>query len=187
MPNWCNNILSIEKGKNDLKPFLKDFSELSNDSFIFESLIGSTEDYSLIYGTKWDVSKNEITNIDEIDESMSLDDKFIQLIFFTAWSPCLGFTQKLSEKYGLSINHFYSESGCDFSGSNQFVNGEEIDSIEYQNYLHGIYENDQSEFEYLLSELIETNSIDKSTILGFTFLSNSEKMSYLEELENDTE
>lgn len=147
MPNWCENYITIEPIKKDgLKNLIKTIKN-GTDEYLFARIFGDVKDYRETFGTKWDVEMSEADingYMGELDELWE-DDSFLTINIHTAWSPCLGFSQKLSEKYGLSITHQYFEGGNDFSGEFSFRNGEVIEEQEY-NFLEGLYKLDNERF-----------------------------------------
>lgn len=186
MANWCFNSLTITPSKNNLSKFVEDFKNLGITDSIFEGLIGVKENFKEHFGTKWDIPKSDINNID--DEDIDLWDDFVLLEFHTAWTPCEGFTRDLSEKYGLEIKHFYSEPGCDFSGEYLYLDGELKNHTEYNNYYEGIYNNDYDEFSMLVEELIEYDGITKDDFLErFSFLPSNEIDEFLDLFKEETE
>lgn len=119
MPNWCYNIVEIS-------------SDSAADLDAVMALIGSTDepfnaifprppdedwyDWSIAnWGTKWDAEGFHIYR----DDSNA-----IMMTFDTAWSPSLGVTGRLADRFpSLEIRHIYEEPGMAFTGCATFSNG----------------------------------------------------------------
>lgn len=149
MPNWCNNLLTIES--KEVKELLQ------SDGGLFESLVGKfpekyLHDEKIVglsdelidgkyfnwyehniseYGTKWDVLISNI-DIQVLGDDMSLS-------FETAWSPPLEFCRKLSEKFNTQVVIEFSEYGVGFGGRYIFDGGEQIESVD-MSYMEWMYE-----------------------------------------------
>lgn len=118
MPNWCNNILTLN---NDDKEKIDELvSKLEKDSEkLFEYLRPNPSgewDYSWSvdnWGTKWDAN---------ISDWQREDDNTISFTFDTAWSPPSILYQFLNDK-GWVISASYHEEGMGFVG--EFEHGED--------------------------------------------------------------
>lgn len=146
MPNWCNNVISITGTKENMKDIYVFFMTANEDAFIMSSLIPEDDDfhkivekndfilspYSTFYGTKWDFQINDISIFYIIEDSVGFN-------VSTAWSPPNSFCQRLSKKFNVTVDISYEEGGCAFVGMKQYANGDETDSIDYDNYWEGLY------------------------------------------------
>jgi hypothetical protein len=122
MPNWCQNRVTFTGDADQIK----EIRELFTNEEPFNTIIPQPADEDLpkaedslslpdwymwrvnTWGTKWDIDSSE-THF-AIDEN-----NFLQIEFFTAWSPAVGICEKLREKYeDVDIIWFYDEPGmCD--------------------------------------------------------------------------
>jgi hypothetical protein len=150
MPNWCNNNIKISGTKENIAKFLTDVKENESD-FLVSGIFPEIQDneFRNTIGTKWDIEKCEVyvSGIETID-LISLEDimpNYIELSYVTAWSPSLGFSKLISEKYNFTIEHTYGEGGCDFAGRTDFENGEVISEVEYT-FLEGMYKEENDIF-----------------------------------------
>lgn len=134
MPNWCNNIVTIEhknktaidrvekafKAGNLCKEFIPVPEELINTSSpnrtnakeMLEKY-GHEDWYSFQvsnWGTKWDVGGDNYAFDPE-----RISDKEISLTFDSAWSPPTGLYNVLLEQ-GYNVIAYYYEPGCAFAG-----------------------------------------------------------------------
>lgn len=126
MPNWCSNTITITgtpKQIELLTRILEDEPKSNPDKcIVFKSLIGtqpgiSEEEYKngawydsnvAYYGTKWDV--------DYASCNFEFEKEQIKMSPDTAWSPPVNFGLVLHNMYGVSVELFYSEGGCNFCG-----------------------------------------------------------------------
>ena len=69
------------------------------------------------WGTKWDISSDD-------GEPTKQDDNSIMLSFNTAWSPPIGFYEKMTE-LGFDVTAFYLEEGMGFVGKYSNEDGDE--------------------------------------------------------------
>ena len=93
---------------------------------------------TVFYGCKWDFDLRSANVLDCVDELVSLSP-------VTPWSPPREFCQRLSKKYGVNVYIFYSEGGNDFSGTDEYDNGEHTNEEQYD-YLEGLYRLDNECF-----------------------------------------
>ena len=129
MPNWCNNILTIQNPSTELAEYLK------TEGFSFDKIkptppeMLDDENHSWYgwrvdnWGTKWDIDE------EFMDVSEYANDKEICFGFDTAWSPPMGVIEALSEKF--PEDHFllqYLEMGVGFGGEARFSDGSCVDS-----------------------------------------------------------
>ena len=145
MPNWCNNIATLnhedpamivriknalESGLfNEFVPMPLDLSNTPVASDTAETVYQKNKEahgYASWYdfacdkwGTKWDANCAEI--LDEQNNS-------IKLSFDTAWSPPIAFYEAMDE-LGFTIEAYYSETGMCFVGSYTSEGGD--DYVEY--------------------------------------------------------
>jgi hypothetical protein len=119
VPNWCSNIVEISSNSTaDLDAVM---ALIGNTDEPFNAIFPRAPDedwydWSIAnWGTKWDAS----------DFSISRDsDDHITLTFDTAWSPSLGVTGRLADRFpSLEIRHFYEEPGMAFNGCAVFADG----------------------------------------------------------------
>jgi hypothetical protein len=120
MPNWCQNRVTFSGDNNQVEEIKKLFfhetpfqnmipqppeEELPQEN---ESLPGWYSWRLDNWGTKWDISQDDISISDD-------QNGCLQLEFFTAWAPPEGICNFLREKYGnVSVTWFYDEPGmCD--------------------------------------------------------------------------
>ena len=120
MPNWCSNSLTVSHKDPAV---LAEFFEASQTDKLIEHYIpfpNGEWDYNFCvenWGTKWDIC----------DQSFELCKDSVSGGFTTAWSPPIGFYQKLVE-LGFTVEATYSEPGMSFAG--KFTN-EGDDYYEY--------------------------------------------------------
>jgi Ferredoxin-like domain in Api92-like protein len=139
MPNWCQNgakfthedpqqITRIEKAYKEDKLFTE-FVPCPQELLVQEEVgdnfnervkareAANREKYGYSdwyewsvnnWGTKWDISSDD-------SEASSQDANSIMLSFNTAWSPPIGFYEKMTE-LGFDITAFYLEEGMGFCG-----------------------------------------------------------------------
>ena len=143
MPNWCNNIVTIEhKNKTAIdrveKAFVK--GELCNEFLPIPEELNNTSspnnkngdemknkyNYRDWYefqvnewGTKWDVG-GELSSFERESK------KKIELTFDSAWSPPVGLYNKLTEE-GYNVMAYYYEPGVGYAG----VYSSELGSQDY--------------------------------------------------------
>jgi hypothetical protein len=149
MPNWCENTISISGNADSIKklkefvgrPLNVDGEEVKEPLYSLANIMPSTPDAPPIlgeaskstghedwyhnnintWGTKWDVFGNVYMN------NYKEGDEFISYSFDSAWSPPSPTTERLSETFPeLTIEHKYSEPGCDFWGIEIYKAGEMI-------------------------------------------------------------
>ena len=201
MPNWCSNSVTITGDTdkvtslgNRLKIIAKD-DEMN--SRMFQSLIGIPDGISLQeyngggwydanvsnWGTKWDVS---------VDEHMcSIESDCIVLNFETAWSPPVSAFKKIAERYGVEIEMYYEEPGCDFCGKT-FIDKDGDSQEEDYEYQEGIYyfegfdewfEREFTNNEWLVEELEDGGSALELINDNYGFLTEEEAQECAEYLE----
>ena len=172
MPNWCENVMSIQ---GDTRKINEIIGKLSGEDGIFNALVGkipmSEDEYEKggwwegnisYWGTKWDVQMYEVQSF--------LNDNETVLSFWSAWSPPIQFCQKLSEKYNVIVNIEYSESGCDFAGKVEIDNGNIVSEESYP-YLEGLYRIIDKEMFWNEVEFLIENDYDTE----FDFVSEEDK------------
>jgi hypothetical protein len=126
MPNWCNNILTIQNPSTELVEYLK------TEGFSFDKIKPMPPelkegdgwyDWAVEnWGTKWDLDENPLM-------ADCFEEKEICFGFDTAWSPPMGVIETLSEKF--PEDHFllqYLEMGVGFGGKANFFDGLCIDN-----------------------------------------------------------
>ena len=119
MPNWCENILTIEDCSPELDQYLQD------NGFSFEKMIPTPPelldgdgwyDWRVAnWGTKWDVGGEGL-------EAELINETTVQLSFDSAWNPPLYFYQHLEENHGFTVTASWFEGGMGFAG--EFYDGE---------------------------------------------------------------
>lgn len=155
MPNWCSNYIQIEGDKDSIAIITSAVERLNEPEYrekgVFEILVGiepsvSQESYKEgewynsninYWGTKWDVSYEDC-NFEFGETSIAMSPN-------TAWSPPVNFCVNLAKMYNVSVDMFYSEPGCDFTGKTWIdKNGDK--SEEDYSYLEGLYNLDREQF-----------------------------------------
>jgi hypothetical protein len=191
MPNWCSNFITIT-GEADklesIKHIIRESAETKRGVFV--SLVGlppniTPENYDALWwdthiawwGTKWDVhyDDNGCFNLD--------DDDSITISVDTAWSPPEPFCQKLAEYFDVEVEIEYSEPGCNFAGRSVFNKEGVVESVDYDDYLEGIYNINKEDFWYEVDSRLDSwgdeyddeFDIDKSIEEEFSFCSEEEK------------
>lgn len=170
MPNWCNNYLTIKGDKNKIN-LINNLVKESNYNNIFLNLVGlekgmTPADYENkwydsnvnYWGCKWDVSINSC--------DWEFNEDIITSSFETAWSPPIGFCQKLAEIYQVEVHISYEECGVGFCGETySHPDGTQEDN-EYP-YEEGLYKTQNDYFwegymESTMEWLVEENRDDES-------------------------
>ena len=150
MPNWCNNVVTIN---SDDPEKIKRIETAINEGKLFEEFLpfpNGEWDYNWCvenWGTKWDISQQEI--IEVTDDSISFR-------FDTAWSPPHNFYSKMTE-LGFDIDVMYNETGMQFVGHYTSENGNYMVEYDFtqENWREGITDEDvlyflDEEYEYYL-------------------------------------
>ena len=164
MPNWCSNKIEITGTKEQIALLTKVLEDVPKskpqECIVFESLIGREPDMSKDeyeqggwyqsnigwFGTKWDVSYD--------DCNFNFEEECITMYPDTAWSPPIGFGARLHEMYGVDVELYYEEPGCDFCGKT-IIKNRTLTENDY-GYMEGIYHfNDEYFWESLLDNEIE--------------------------------
>lgn len=202
MPNWCSNTITITGDKVNILRIkdMMDSIENKSESNLFQTLVG-IPDYMTEseyqekwydtnvnnWGTKWDVSYD--------DACPQFSEEEIVLSPDTAWSPPIGFGTQLAKLYGVDVELFYTEPGCDFCGKT-YCDSEGGISEEDYSYCEGLFVFDREYFwtemesqaeyfilenEQTLEQFIETFSyVDKEELTNFY---NEQKEYYGKEAE----
>lgn len=147
MPNWCNNVVTIEhKNKTAIDRVVKAYNngklcnefiptpeELENTSSPnrtnakeMKEKYGHEDWYEFHlsqWGTKWDVGKDEYG-----EEAERVSPKKVELTFDSAWSPPVGLYEKLSSE-GYHVTAYYYEPGAAFVGVYRSEVGDECYTI----------------------------------------------------------
>jgi hypothetical protein len=204
MPNWCNNYITINGEKENMKPIYEFFKENQNntdiDCLVMSSLVPHDDEYNAIkesgeyllnpqvnfYGTKWDFNVME-ANITSINEDC------ITLAPSTAWSPPSEFCRRLSGKYGICVDIYYDEPGVGFVGEEEYCDGKLFAQTHYDNYLEGIYklqpdtfwESAYENIEYYKKEEEFTFETIKETLCSF--ITDESDLKELESIYNEIE
>lgn len=148
MPNWSYNKLEIVKRNNEngferIKNIVQ--TKKNTQCKLFDSLIGKRKDYTddnwydhnvKYYGTKWDVSYDEI-KLEAFDDTLHLE-------FLTAWWPPIHFIDKLCEIYEVDSTLVYSEPLVGFAGC--YVVDECGSTDDARTLLEGLYVYDKEQF-----------------------------------------
>ena len=149
MPNWCYNNISVSGSPkkigriNAVIDILKNSTDEEKKNHLFKSLIGLPERTDLEeyndqgwyatnvdwFGTKWDVG---------LDFVAHQDTDHIELAGETAWSPPINFCIELAKQYGVEIEMYYEEPGCDFCGKTWIDSNGDHNEEDY-GYQEGIY------------------------------------------------
>lgn len=201
MPNWCNNIILISGEESNMKPIYDFFVEAdktpNEDHWVMSTFIPEDEDFEQIkesgdfilspyvtfYGCKWDFQVNEC-NSDYTPTLITLNPS-------TAWSPPVGFCERLSKKYGVNVSVEYYESGNDMAGRFEYSDGEEIEAEEYS-YREGMFHLDNetfwvevdSDLEWMVCEN-PLASIEELIGTMYPFLTSKEDIETLTEIYNE--
>ncbi len=164
MPNWCSNKIEITGTKEQIALLTKVLEDVPKskpqECIVFESLIGREPDMSKDeyeqggwyqsnigwFGTKWDVSYD--------DCNFNFEEECITMYPDTAWSPPIGFGARLHEMYGVDVELYYEEPGCDFCGRTTIDKEGVMDEEDYS-YLEGKYHFDNESFWYEIENDIE--------------------------------
>jgi hypothetical protein len=103
-------------------------------------------------------------------------DDLVTLSPTTPWSPPREFCERLSKKYGVKVYILYSEGGCNFSGTDEYHNGEHINEECYE-YLEGLYHLDNECFwSEVDSELDNLEDITEEEFINkFPFVDELDK------------
>lgn len=123
MPNWCNNIVSIEGPICKISPMWKVIQEQDDENGFLNQLVPMPAQYKdgdgwydwrcQNWGTKWDID-SECLSYDE-DEQGGL--ATISGSFQSAWSPPVeAYNTFLEQNEDCQITSTYVEEGCDFAG-----------------------------------------------------------------------
>lgn len=147
MPNWCNNVVTIEhknktaidrvvdaynKGKlcNEFIPTPEELENTSSPNRTnakeMKKKYGCEDWYEFHvsqWGTKWDVGKDEYG-----EEADRVSPKKVELTFDSAWSPPMGLFEKLSSE-GYHVTAYYYEPGCAFTGIYSSESGDQCFDI----------------------------------------------------------
>lgn len=186
MPNWCSNELKIQGAD---VPKIK-YIMINSDS-IFESLIGTDPAVSTPiqdwynhnvnwFGTKWDVSKDDISIYDESHDMLAIS-------FTTAWGPPMAFFEKLCSKYDIdSASLYFEEGGMDFSGIAEYDKDSGVCCTDYGSYLEGRYNHDIESFwndmenDTIYSYYIENDIDVHSALSELSFMSRQDVEKFIE-------
>jgi len=126
MPNWCENILTIESPSDELQSYLQKNSlsfekikptppELLEGSGWYDWRVSN-------WGTKWDLDEQEQRDV--FEQFMLNSDHIQQATFMTAWSPPCQAIAALSKKF--PNDKFvlrYVEFGMGFAGTAHISHG----------------------------------------------------------------
>lgn len=166
MPNWCSNTITITGEKENICRIKDMMDSIDNkeEANVFQTLVGIPDHMTEgeykekwydtnvnSWGTKWDVSYD--------DCYPQFSDEEIILSPDTAWSPPIGFGTQLAKLYGVDVELFYTEPGCDFCGKTYCDMDGGINEEDYD-YCEGLFVFDREQFwmemesqaEYFLGE-----------------------------------
>lgn len=140
MPNWCDDILTIHGPEEDLEKFRAKLRTLTDDTprLSFDALHPMPEEeednwheWRLVnWGTKWDITDNELGELPSSDSP-----GLLEYGFSTAWSPPIALVQKLNEDFpSLTFRLVYAEPGVCFAGMYEAKGDEIITEEEYTSY-----------------------------------------------------
>lgn len=125
MPNWCENILTIENCSAELTEYLKE------NGLSFEKIKPTPPEmlegdgwYGWRvenWGTKWDLTDNEK---EEFSRRLDQDGTSLCIAFDTAWSPPTQAIVALSNMFPSDLFRLdYYECGCDLAGTDHIKDG----------------------------------------------------------------
>lgn len=161
MPNWCCNIITITGDVDKIKTVTDILNGLGDKDSVFVALIGNEPDYNpedwyehnrRWFGTKWDVYKDEC--------NLEITEDCINMSPSTAWSPPVPFCITMADKYDVTVEISYFESGGDFAGKVTVRNGS-VTEDEYK-YMEGLFVLDTDNFWYELEQFYFPTDIDKT-------------------------
>ncbi len=121
----CSNAGTEEAAPFDVRLLLPTRLDVEINGFNGGLLAGVPDGYGFYiaqYGVKW--PRGYALEVkDGGPDSLEVD-------FDTPWSPMNGYVfAVLSERFGVAIEHWYAESGCNFCGYDTYSNGELTDSL----------------------------------------------------------
>lgn len=147
MPNWCNNYASFNhKDPEQIKKLIT----ASKEGKLFETFVpfpNGEWDYGWCvqeWGTKWDISNQDVQEDGTNDASVSFD---------SAWGPPIAFYDKMKE-LGFDVDATYYEEGMQFAGHYSSEDGDysyeydfdnenwrdEVEDEDVKDILEGLYE-----------------------------------------------
>lgn len=129
MPNWCENILTIEDCSPELDQYIQD------NGFSFEKILPTPTDLLegdgwydwrvANWGTKWDLDEREQQ---EVKEQLLDEHSKYKAVFMTAWSPPCQAIAALSKQFPNDrFTLHYLEFGMGFAGTAHIHNGISIE------------------------------------------------------------
>jgi hypothetical protein len=167
MANICDNYVMFincdEQTKKDIISIFDGIKniELSYDEIPFYSELMSfsiSDEQTLThkFGTKW-IDVNDISECDDI----------IYISGTSAWSPFLGLSEMISKLFPqITVEHSYSESGCDFGGKCIMTSESyDDDCLSFLDYLQK-YDNEgfYYELDYILDSIFDN---DKEKMINY--------------------
>lgn len=181
MANHCWNWVGFEGDKATLEKLHRDIKDGLNQSdgyltklanYLFNENNTDEDILSLYdaYGTKWwDIDLND------------LDGELLAVGGSSAWSPPTEFVRRITEKYKLKAVIEFEEGGCDFGGTETYIDGEIVEQTT-MSYNEWTYFNDNS---YAIERMIE--DINDSPLDYFEDLESLEKeLHYMSDADRNT-
>ncbi|MGE0968578.1 DUF1281 domain-containing protein (plasmid) [Klebsiella sp. WOUb02] len=121
----CDGLPGLKARPLDLMMVLPSRLDVEINGFNGRLLAGVPSGYSWYverYGTKWPCGY-DLTVCDGGADWLSVD-------FDTPWSPpAEAVMAELSERYGVTVEHWYAEQGCDFCGYACYARGVQTESL----------------------------------------------------------
>lgn len=125
MPNWCDNVVYVERNKKTkpLERFITPPKPKENQAerYLLSEFVKRDDkkhpEYAHMTDREW-AEKNWGTKLDvDMDEASAFMQKdTIKIHFMTAWAPPLEFLKRLSAMFKTNVLCYYSEPGESFSG-----------------------------------------------------------------------
>jgi len=184
MANHCTNTISVTGDTQELKRFYDFFkSHIKEHGMVdIEGLLGYSLKDKDVYneaGTRW-------IEINYMDELNAENQEFLSIGTSSAWSPPLTLFRQLSEKFKLNFTIKYEESGNDFGGSAEIVDGVTED------YCYGYWENKfLDDYHWAANEMFEEelawiaeDAEDEEELKnhsGFAFLNEEDQEKWLKQ------
>jgi hypothetical protein len=185
MPNWCSNDVVITGDITSIKEKLEDVNNKDDNFFnvLLDGIPGDLDSNRELLGTKWDVPIHQIFDNMEVSDEISLN-------FQTAWAPPINGLAEVAKKYNISIEIFYTEPGCDYSGK-CFIDPDGEYSDDSKSFLEGLHEYDNEGFWYHIEDnmdfyIEEYETLDVIMDTYFKFLTDEDDINGIKEIFEET-